>query len=303
MDDSIEIFLEDAGLEEPPSKHRRSANFTNAEKSHLFNIICDKYITVIEDKKTNRASITKKKFAWKKIEQDFNATNLNNILRTSENLKKFYENRKKCIRKSTAEHKQQLLQTGGGPPPKTELEEADKLLYSLLNKKTIVVLNNIDSDMGSTQNIEYELDGSSSNSEVFPSHSNWGKYTPSDLQNNISPELSIDNGMDKLHEDRVGLEDKNIIEVPKRKTSKIIRHAQMSRRRPTTTIMALTSSDVSARYDELLNKRLILINKQIKLLDDEAAFKKEQQNLQLELLNIEIAIKKIFIIFYVVIYL
>lgn len=78
---------------------KRSSNFTSSEKIHLFGLIADKYASILEDKKTDRASIWKREEAWKSIEKEFNAASPASIYRQADTLKKLYSNKKKRLRK------------------------------------------------------------------------------------------------------------------------------------------------------------------------------------------------------------
>ncbi|KAK5648064.1 hypothetical protein RI129_002956 [Pyrocoelia pectoralis] len=120
----------------------RVPNFTTSEKLHLLRIISSKYGSVLEDKKTDRASTEKKSKAWLDMTDEFNATSTTNVFRNTSSLKKCYENRKKELRKTLAEEKKERLLTGGGPPPAVKTDETDDLLMSIMNKSTLVGLHN-----------------------------------------------------------------------------------------------------------------------------------------------------------------
>ncbi|KAJ8933889.1 hypothetical protein NQ318_001682 [Aromia moschata] len=98
---------------------RRVPNFTPSEKAHLMQIIASNFASVLEDKKTDRASSFRKEEAWKSVEKAFNASSSSSIYRTALSLKKCYENRKKELRKTLADEKRAVTLTGGGPPPKS----------------------------------------------------------------------------------------------------------------------------------------------------------------------------------------
>lgn len=119
------------------NKTKRAPNFRDDEKNHLFSIIAEKFANILEDKKTDRASIQKRQETWKKIEKTYNSCSPSIYYRNAECLKKFYENSKKELRKLTAEHKQEIMKTGGGTPPDIRLDSSEKLLYGIMNSKTI----------------------------------------------------------------------------------------------------------------------------------------------------------------------
>lgn len=123
---------------------KRSCNFTNTEKKFLFQLIADKHGRVLEDKKTDRASLAKREETWKLIENEFNAVSPSNMYRGADSLKKLYSNKKKEVRKRVAEEKREALLTGGGPAPKiikTD-DEIDNILLSIMNEKTVYGLTN-----------------------------------------------------------------------------------------------------------------------------------------------------------------
>lgn len=65
-----------------------------------------------------------------------------------------------------------------------------------------------------------------------------------------------------------------------------------SRRRPTKTVTTLTSSDLSAKYNLLLDRRLVLANKQIQAIDSEQDFLKIERSLKIDLLKSQIMNEK-----------
>lgn len=117
-------------------------NFSDFEKRLLIQIISNKYAGILESKKTDKSSVFQKDQTWKKIEQDFNATSSANVYRNATCLKKFYENRKKLLRKTLANEKKEVMLTGGGPPPKIKRDDCDELLMAFINRKTLTGLEN-----------------------------------------------------------------------------------------------------------------------------------------------------------------
>jgi len=121
----------------------RAPNFTKSEKTKLMQIIAQKFKNTLEDKKTDRASVSKKEEAWKKIESEFNFNSIGQNYRSAKSLKKCYENRKKELRKTLAEEKREIMKTGGGAPPTSRrIEDSDEILLSIVNSKTMVGLCN-----------------------------------------------------------------------------------------------------------------------------------------------------------------
>lgn len=124
------------------SLKNRVPNFTSSEKAHLLRIIANKYASILEDKKTDRASSNEKEKAWKNVEMEFNASSISSTYRPAISLKKCYENRKKEYRKLLADERKEVLLTGGGPPPKIKKDETEDILKSIINEKTLVGLTN-----------------------------------------------------------------------------------------------------------------------------------------------------------------
>lgn len=161
-------------------KRARSANFSSEEKILIINIIT-KYKDVVENKKTDTVSLNEKTAAWNKITDEFNAISPNNIFRTPESIKKFFNNKKKEVRKIAAEEKKEITLTGGGIAQKFVKDSSHDLVLSLINKKSVYGLNNpFDSDslpQPSCSNINEEI------SEGIMELNNMESY--SDGDNNI----------------------------------------------------------------------------------------------------------------------
>lgn len=79
-------------------KRTRAANYTVEEKELLMQLV-KKYEYIINEKKLNSTIIKQKKEAWRIITKLFNQT-ISHVSRTSESLRKFYENTKTVRRRS-----------------------------------------------------------------------------------------------------------------------------------------------------------------------------------------------------------
>jgi len=121
---------------ESTKKRVRSTNYTMEEKSYLINII-KKYKNIIESKQTDKLSWKDKSNAWETITNEFNATALSGTYRTTESLKKFYENLKKDTRKMATQEKMELYKTGGGRPANKVLDPLHESVLTLMNTKTV----------------------------------------------------------------------------------------------------------------------------------------------------------------------
>ncbi|KAF5278537.1 hypothetical protein FQR65_LT15650 [Abscondita terminalis] len=65
-----------------------------------------------------------------------------------------------------------------------------------------------------------------------------------------------------------------------------------NRRRPTTRITTLTSSDVAHKYNIILDRRLVLLEKQRLQIEEQVAYDREERKLKLEQLKLDVAYKK-----------
>ncbi|XP_069680116.1 myb/SANT-like DNA-binding domain-containing protein 3 [Periplaneta americana] len=88
--------------------------FSAEEKTLLINLI--KCKRVIEDKRTDVISLSKKKAAWLEILQEFNS-NEAVTKRSLSQLKKCWDNIKTKRKRELAQEMKERMKTGGGPPP------------------------------------------------------------------------------------------------------------------------------------------------------------------------------------------
>ncbi|KAJ8972260.1 hypothetical protein NQ314_000262 [Rhamnusium bicolor] len=96
----------------------------------------------------------------------------------------------------------------------------------------------------------------------------WKKYRPSYLQTPLNENLR------------------------NAKSFTIKKSSDVSRRRPTTQVKAVTSSLVTQRYEQLLEKRMSIANYQKELLRKQLAQQETEHALKVELLKLEIELKK-----------
>ncbi|XP_050516283.1 uncharacterized protein LOC126891144 [Diabrotica virgifera virgifera] len=207
-------------------KRSRGPNYSEREKQVLISIVY-KYKDVIENKKTDGVTILQKEKTWKKIETEFNASSPGLINRSADSLKKYYDNRKKELRKEKAQEKIEVYRTGGGPcakPPK--MESSDEVLLSMVNEKTVSgILNTFDGDSEVTNE-----------NSSLTKHKEWESYSPADLKKSPNRLLLNDN-------------------ISKQSQAKRGRLNNSSRRRPATIVKTLTSSNIADKYDKLLDRR------------------------------------------------
>lgn len=129
------------------SGKERAPNYTNEEKITLLNIISN-YKNIIECKKTDTVTWKDKEVAWVKVTEEFNAICPNLIKRTKKSIQKFYENKKKEVRKAVSNNRNELLKTGGGKPePNNNNDPSQEILLNIINQKSVFGLkNNFDGD-------------------------------------------------------------------------------------------------------------------------------------------------------------
>lgn len=85
------------------SQRKRSSNYTIRERELLLSLV-EKYITIIENKKTNAVFNKQKILCWENVAKDFNALQTSG-LRTGAQLKACYEQMKKIAKQHQAEDK------------------------------------------------------------------------------------------------------------------------------------------------------------------------------------------------------
>ncbi|XP_031333997.1 uncharacterized protein LOC116164006 [Photinus pyralis] len=256
------------------------------------------------------------KKAWDEIEAEFNASSTCTTYRNALSLKKWYENRKKELRKTLATNKREALLTGGGPPPKKKKDGDDTLmddiLMAILNEKTLLGLKNpFDDDADETEiphiegneEVVLELEAypcevattencvadtvnveaqSSINAIQMPVPTmNWKKYVPKQLQCPTSAIL-------RFSEEKENIPEPDNAPAP----NKVNTPKNANRRRPTTVVKTLTSSEIAKKYNLLLDKRLSLVDAQIKHLHAENELVLKKRELEIELLHIQIANEK-----------
>lgn len=101
----------------------------------------------------------------------------------------------------------------------------------------------------------------------------WAKYTPENLKKPINPALEVNN--------------------PRSSSCQTPRQLLSSqRRRPVKTIQTLTSSKISEKYNLLLDKRLVLVEKQISQVNMDINFKRQENSLKIQILELELESRK-----------
>lgn len=249
-------------------KRQRGANFTPKEKILLFDLIY-KYKSIVENKKTDNVSCTNKNECWKKISEQFNAASPSMLTRSVESLRKFYENKKKEVRKQIAQEK-----TSGCSAIKITKDLDSEKVLDLMNKKTVHGLKNaFDSD---SHQINHELDPITNEIEILDEIEDfdedetvpsWKKYKPSYLKLPISNEL-------KMESPSCFLKEVTVTQVSKSR-----------RRRPTVVTKALNSSALSLKYEKLVDKKLKLVDLQEKYFELQIKQSEEKHKLEMLILK------------------
>lgn len=149
------------------AKRKRAINFIPKEQNLLFSIAL-KHKSVLENKQTNAVSNAAKNEAWIKITNEFNATSSDFNNRSSDQLKRLYDNKRMMARKKVANIRQHNLITGGGPPPSPKKDEDDLVLATMDPLTFEGLINEFDSDNGTltlkpSNEIEYIFEPEVSN--------------------------------------------------------------------------------------------------------------------------------------------
>ncbi|XP_050506242.1 uncharacterized protein LOC126884353 [Diabrotica virgifera virgifera] len=134
----------------------KGSHFSSLEKDIILDLAI-KYKCIIENKQTDGVTNKQKAIAWENISKEFNAMNVNTH-RTSKQIKTFYENIKRKIKKKQAIEKVEKYKTGGGPEETTNvLLPGEERLVGALKEQFKPGQNVYDSSTsfyeGSTNNI------------------------------------------------------------------------------------------------------------------------------------------------------
>ncbi|CAG9840765.1 unnamed protein product [Diabrotica balteata] len=226
-------------------------------------------VTKKENKKTNAVTNQEKLKNWEKVAGEFNSVSLANIQRPIEVLKRFYENQKQELRKRCANKKMHIKGTGGDPPLPEINNPTEDLLLSIVNEKTVSGINipfggdvNSESE-DEDEDMELEFvdtpeignQGPCTSTELsqdnIQKNKTWASYTPSDLAKKMSSPLK-----QKIANVLLNSQDENI---PGPSTINKETPTKSSRRRPAVVVKSLTSSDIAAKFNKLLDCRLEIV--------------------------------------------
>ncbi|CAH1105737.1 unnamed protein product [Psylliodes chrysocephalus] len=255
------------------NKTTRAPNFSTREKHVLFDII-SKYKDIIENKKTDASSTSDKLKAWARNSLEFNSVSPNFVSRPILSLKKFYENKKKEVRKQVAEERKEVLLTGGGSLPQISKDSDQEKLLGIMNPDTVfgintpfgsdayLIPNTVDNEENDTPKVQDHEDiviktHEDPNNEISESIP-WKKYKASDLATPIT----------------------SCLKTPNKQNT--------SRRRPATVVRALTSSTLAEKYERLVDMSLSIAQMELTKMKNYETF----NSLKLENLKLDIEIRK-----------
>ncbi|KAF5283131.1 hypothetical protein FQR65_LT14060 [Abscondita terminalis] len=117
--------------------------YTEREKVLLATLIKDN--AVVENKKTDGATLIEKHRAWEFICRTYNAQPEVNTTRTLQQLKKLWNNLKQRKRKETTALKYDMLATGGGPPKKPVIDPVLQVVEEAAPSLDVTIISPYDS--------------------------------------------------------------------------------------------------------------------------------------------------------------
>lgn len=138
---------------EMEKKSKRIANFTEAEKSILVDLVTAKK-DILENKRTNTVSIKEKENCWEQLCNEYNGMAMN-ISRPTISLKNCWENIKKRTKKQFAEDRMQRYKTGGGQYA-GDIDPLTVRVMDIIRPAVEGLSNALDSDCVGIDNEQYE---------------------------------------------------------------------------------------------------------------------------------------------------
>lgn len=149
------------------SERKRSKNFTDKEAMILISLISESK-SILENKKTDAINNQTKYKTWEKVANNFNATCPEGAPRNAESIKKWWDNKKRIIRKEKGEERKEIFLTGGGPAPPKADPQSD-IILSILDPETVLGGEGpFGSDAGIYQNAEiYQKQNSGSKEDDY----------------------------------------------------------------------------------------------------------------------------------------
>ncbi|KAH6928143.1 hypothetical protein HPB50_012194 [Hyalomma asiaticum] len=122
----------------------KKKNFSEEERAVLLELL-SRHGSVVENKRTDAASVSRKQEAWKKIEDEFNCRQ-NVTPRKWTQLKKCWENLKDKWKRTNAEDMRERFATGGGTPPPSQMTDELQRVGDIASHMSVRLPNPSDSD-------------------------------------------------------------------------------------------------------------------------------------------------------------
>ncbi|XP_037579751.1 myb/SANT-like DNA-binding domain-containing protein 3 [Dermacentor silvarum] len=122
----------------------KKKNFSEEERAVLLELL-SRHRSVVENKRTDAASVSRKRQAWEKIEDEFNCRP-NVTPRKWIQLKKCWENLKDKWRRTNAEDMRERFATGGGTPPPSQMTDELQRVGDIASHMAVRLPNPCDSD-------------------------------------------------------------------------------------------------------------------------------------------------------------
>ncbi|CAH0562820.1 unnamed protein product [Brassicogethes aeneus] len=296
-------------------KRKRGANFTQTERRHLLTVV-NRYKHIIENKKTDAVTWKEKESTWKKIEVEFNSTT-EGIPRSDKQLKLKYEAVKKELKKNFSSHKKYVLGTGGGrhvPEPAVQTEEENELFHTIAISASGLE-SRFDSDaLAGISGIPVrEVVSTPKDSNPIDQFREveWDEPSAGFLQTKVHPALRIDaqasainNNTTEILQEIIVDPDLNILLDDTQTSARNMEHegkenvankkSWASRRRPVISKKKSMSS-ASAKFELLAEKKIELVEEQLKIAKESIKHNELEHNLKVENLELEkkILIKKL----------
>lgn len=127
-------------------ERKRAKQFTETEKEILLALVSAQ-VSIVESKKTDSRTIVTKKITWDSITEEFNKNPEINR-RTSDQLKKCWENLKSRAKTDIATEKRERRATGGGTMPSQEISNSSisSQIIGLIPSQMRPLQNDFDED-------------------------------------------------------------------------------------------------------------------------------------------------------------
>lgn len=244
------------------TKKNRGCNFTSEEKCILVNLII-KYKDIIENKKTDSATVREKDFAWNQVLNEFNGSVVVNK-RTLKQLKSFYDNYKRKAKKKNTEDKLNFFKTGGSCSVGSTLDQTEAQLLQVIRDRVEPLPNLCDSDGHMMQLLGQNLTTSSDGITAV----------------NVEPETIID---EIIIDDPTAVMTESDATNPQTSKNFPFKERWKARHRPTLKKCRRTEvARVREKLNELADVRKELIHLEIQCLKEKHASEMELLKVQIE---------------------